>query len=200
MTKINKEKESLLSQELLMGLLRYERETGLFYWIKKPTPTSNNIKAGQVAGTRHHSGYTYVVIGGYHYAAHRLAWLYVYGNFPEGLQPFIDHINGKKDDNRVENLRTSSQSVNCKNAQMYSNNTSGITGVFRHEKTLPSGKLYEAWIAIWNDENGRRRTKTFSIKSLGEEITKQKTVDYRAEQLRLLELNHGIIYSDRHGV
>ncbi len=55
---------------------------------------------------------------------HRLtatAWIDNPNNYP-----IIDHINKNKTDNRVENLRWCTQSINMRNRNIHSNNTSGI--------------------------------------------------------------------------
>jgi hypothetical protein len=64
-------------------------------------------------------------MSGVDYKAHRLIWLMSYGVAPE----FIDHINGVRDDNRLENLRSVSWEENTKNAKRRADNVSGVTGV-----------------------------------------------------------------------
>lgn len=198
MTKINKLKETLLPVMLLKDLLMYEHETGLFYWTKKPSKYAN-IKVGQIAGSLDDHGYFRIAINGHRYQAHRLAWAMVHGDYPNGEQPFIDHINGKRDDNRIDNLRVSSHNGNNRNIRMRSNNTSGINGVHRCEKTTPPGKTHIYWRATWYDENGKGREKNFPVYRLGEEVSKQMAITYRTEQIRLLEVNFEIKYSERHG-
>lgn len=201
MIKINKENETLLSLELLREVLRYEHETGLFYWIKR---TSNRVKLGQTAGTVTKQGYVRIMINGCHYLAHRLAWKYEHGDFPSGEEePFIDHINGIPSDNRIANLRVSSHGANCKNVQKKSNNTSGSNGIYRQkDESVRYGRLYVYyyWLAEWRDKNSKKKTKRFSICKLGEDGAKQAAINYRGEQIHLLELKHGVIYSPRHGL
>jgi len=67
-----------------------------------------------------------IIINKEHYLAHRLAWLYVNGEFPPDQ---IDHINHVRNDNRIKNLRTVSCKENQKNKLMHKNNTSGVIGV-----------------------------------------------------------------------
>jgi hypothetical protein len=50
----------------------------------------------------------------------------MHGYFPEN---FIDHINGKRDDNRIKNLREVSFRCNIRNSKVRNTNTSGVTGV-----------------------------------------------------------------------
>lgn len=107
----------------LHEVLRYEPETGKFYW--KVTRGSNAIE-GQEAGTPTTSGYIAIQVNDKKYRAHRLAWFMTYGEWPL-MQ--IDHINNVKKDNRIENLRDVSQVVNNLNRPLARNNKSGATGV-----------------------------------------------------------------------
>lgn len=58
--------------------------------------------------------------------AHRVAWAIHHGEWPKN----VDHINGKRTDNRIVNLRSVSRSQNQRNMKRNSNNTSGVTGVY----------------------------------------------------------------------
>lgn len=102
--------------------LIYNEETGDFIWKCYRSP--NAIK-GQKAGNINSFGYRKIFVGGRSYAAHRLAWLMVYGYEPEE----VDHINGDKDDNRLCNLRECTRAQNVKNVGLRKDNTSGYKGV-----------------------------------------------------------------------
>ena len=111
-----------LTQERLKELLHYYPETGEFYW----KVGYRQRKVGDLAGYFSSRGYIQIGIDRGLYLAHRLAWLYVYGYFPEhGL----DHINRCKIDNRIYNLREASQSCNMRNSPIRRCNTSGVKGV-----------------------------------------------------------------------
>ena len=112
-----------LTQEALKKILHYNPDSGVFTRI---TRTSNSIKNGDVAGGINANGYHTISVESRRYYAHRLAWLYVKGYFPEKL---IDHINRNKEDNRFCNLRESSYSCNFQNCGIRTNNTSGVVGV-----------------------------------------------------------------------
>lgn len=114
MSKNNLEKQKLVSQDLLKSLFTYDQNTGLF----KRKVALGNASHGSIAGSIHHRGYRYIAINKKDYAAHRLAWLYVYGKWPDNV---IDHVNGKTDDNRIENLRDVSQKENLKNTKFNRN-------------------------------------------------------------------------------
>lgn len=194
--KINQDKESALGQEQLKEMLEYNSTTGEFIWIERKQGRKFRQPAGRIKKS---DGYREIGINGHLHLAHRLAWAYVYGDFPEGEQPFIDHINGKKDDNRIVNLKVSSAGENNKNKGMMSNNTSGVTGVRRREIVDSSGKIYPYWVASWYDKDGKQRQKSFEIERLGEDEARQMAIQYREKQISLLESEHDIIYSERHG-
>lgn len=111
-----------LTQNKLKELLNYDPESGVFSW--KLTPT-NSVKVGASAGSLSH-GYIRIMVDGKHYHAHRLAFLWMEGYFPEND---VDHINRIKDDNRWCNLREVSRSCNIRNTGNPSTNTSGVKGV-----------------------------------------------------------------------
>ena len=112
-----------LTAEQLRSILHYSPETGIFTWKVR---TSNGVKAGDVAGCSSGGGYLRITVLSRLYQAHRLAWLYVYGEWPKGQ---IDHINRIRTDNRIANLREVSHKQNLQNAGKYSHNTSGHSGV-----------------------------------------------------------------------
>lgn len=116
----------MISQAQLKEVLEYNPDTGVFTWIK----VIGTRKVGDVAGTER-NGYIAIGINRKLYKAHRLAYLYMTGNFPEN---FIDHINRIKDDNRWTNLRDATNSQNHANQVKPKNNTSGYRGVCWHKQ------------------------------------------------------------------
>jgi len=81
---------------------------------------------GQVAGCLHKAtGYIHVKIKSKLYKAHRLVFFYHNGYLPE----FVDHIDGDKSNNKIENLRSATKSENALNQKIRSTNTSGFKGV-----------------------------------------------------------------------
>ena len=72
-------------------------------------------------------GYLYCWQDGKRRRHHIVVWEQAYGPVPSGYE--VDHINGKRDDNRLENLRIVTRSENLKNAKTYATNRSGVPGV-----------------------------------------------------------------------
>jgi hypothetical protein len=105
-------------------LFTYDKETGVF----RRAMDRKRWKAGEVAGVTLGLGYIGLSVDGVPYKAHRLAWLYEYGQYPEGD---LDHINGDPSDNRIANLRLTNPSDNNTNKWRAQKNnvSSGILGV-----------------------------------------------------------------------
>jgi len=132
----------MLTQEKLKERLHYDPLTGDFTW---KAIRCTRMRDGSVAGGKNGGGYVHIKINGKKHYAHRLAWLYTHGSFPEN---HIDHINGNTSDNRIENLREATQSQNAMNRIIRVDNKSGFKGVHFDKG---AGK-YKAQIMI----NGKR--------------------------------------------
>lgn len=122
----NKKKEAHLIAARLREVLDYNQRTGLFTWR---VASNGRVSAGSIAGHILRTGYRTIGVDRNHYMAHRLAWLFVTGHWPEGE---LDHRDGNKDNNRFANLRLATRSQNVANVGLRADNTSGVKGVFRH--------------------------------------------------------------------
>jgi hypothetical protein len=112
-----------LTSERLRSLFNYDEETGIFTRLK----SIGKVKSGDVAGHGDGNGYVQFMVDLKKYRAHRLAWLYVVGKWPDGE---IDHINGLHGDNRFSNLRDVSPNTNMENQrQARRTNKLGVQGV-----------------------------------------------------------------------
>jgi hypothetical protein len=116
-----------LSQARLRDLLHYDPDTGFFTWCVSVKGSKGKHKQ---AGTLHRAGYRYIFAFGHKLAEHRLAWLYLYGVLPPHE---IDHINGKRDDNRASNIRLSTRGENAQNRHKHRIGVSGKLGVVWHK-------------------------------------------------------------------
>lgn len=115
-----------LTIDILREFLSYDKDSGEFTWIK--ISTNGRSRPGDIAGTLGTHGYIAISLLRNHYLAHRLAWFFHYGYWPEKQ---IDHINGIRTDNRIENLRHADYSLNAQNARASRRNSStGFLGVF----------------------------------------------------------------------
>lgn len=115
----------MLTQAELKLLLSYDQITGVFTWI---APASRRIFVGMRAGATSNWGYIIIGIRGKRYRANRLAWLYMKGEWPDGL---VDHKNLDKSDNAWINLRLASKAENGFNSKAPITNTTGFKGVYK---------------------------------------------------------------------
>lgn len=129
-------KNDALTQEKLKELMHYDPETGIF--TRRKT-TAMRQKVGEIVGVECKNGYLKCGISNEEYTLHRLAWLYMYGEFPE----IVDHINHNKKDNRIANLRDVDRFGNMKNMSKSKANTSGTTGVcYCKERKMWKAQIY----------------------------------------------------------
>ena len=120
-------KTPAFTAEQLRALVLIDPATGS---ILRKTDNRRGWRVGDVAGSVHHSGYRYLQVLGSRYAAHRLVWYYFMGKWPSHE---IDHINGNRDDNRLENLRDVSGPANRQNLRKpVSGNKSGFLGASKN--------------------------------------------------------------------
>ena len=120
----------ICTQSKLKELFSYDPTTGIF--THKTITTSKRI--GQRGGhLKKSNGYRFLYIDGRYQREHRMAYLYMTGEYPE----VIDHVNGIKDDNRWDNIRNCTQAQNTYNTKTYNTSKLGVKGV----STRPSGNF-----------------------------------------------------------
>ena len=143
----NLAKEAALSLNALRVALRYDPETGHFIRL---TDNSTRCPSGSIAGTLiSTTGYRTIRVCNSRFLAHRLAWFYMYGEWPFE----IDHINHQKDDNRLINLRNSNRSQNMFNSKGRRISKLGIKNIRRKHRNFS--------VHI-SSENGSVYRRTFS--------------------------------------
>ncbi len=134
--------EKLFTPEMVKRLITYNPETGKMIWNARPETMFaasgshsaahrcaiwNAKNAGRPAlEIKMPQGYLQGGIGGHRICAHRVAWAIAKGEWPK---QHIDHINGNRSDNRIENLRDVSPSTNLHNRPAQRNSQSGVKGV-----------------------------------------------------------------------
>ena len=111
-----------ITYEILRENLLYNENTGEFTTIHK----RGRASVGVTVGAKTKDGYIQISIFGSKEYAHRLAWLYKNGEYPKYQ---IDHINGNKEDNRIENLRDVTINENSKNRPKDKHNKNDVVGV-----------------------------------------------------------------------
>lgn len=179
-----------ITPDLLRMLLNYDQITGALTWKERTTGLSkfrpafgspsyctnwNTRFAGEPAFARISVyGYSCGDVLGVPIFAHRVIWAMVHDYWPNR----IDHINGKRDDNRLVNLRDVSATENNRNKCISKANSSGVTGIHWHRRD-------RSWYAIIYD-GGRKR-------HLGSFATKERAIEARKQAERLLRYhpNHG---------
>lgn len=114
-----------LTAERLREVVTYNKTTGVFVWLV----ARGSIKPGSIAGCDDGDGYLVFQIDGVLHKAHRLAWLYVTGEWPEDL---IDHRNRIRSDNRFSNLRQATNQQNLHNRDV--STVAGFYWYKRHAK------------------------------------------------------------------
>ena len=115
----------MITQIYIQSVFKYDN--GQLFWLGNRRGAPKNKPIGSVSG----KGYLACMLDGKHYLVHRLIYLYVHGYMPK----FIDHINGNKKDNSVENLRNVTRSGNQQNMRIaYSSSQSNLLGAFYSKK------------------------------------------------------------------
>ena len=165
-----------LTQQYLKECLDYNSETGKFTWrLDRPdnhfkdwrgkngffSNISPTLEAGHLSPTTKRNPSAYIVIGlsGKLCKAHRLAWLYVNGEWPS---EDIDHIDLNTQNNAISNLQLSVDKLNHRNRAKYTNNSSGVVGVSLHKKTgkwqaegqeIVNGKRVRHYLGLFQELN-----------------------------------------------
>ncbi len=152
----------MLTQAELKTIVNYNQDTGIFTWIKP----RKHVIVGTQAGSLDKDGYLIITINQKSYRAHRLAWFYIYGYFPE----MVDHINGIGTDNRISNLRPANKSQNAMNAKTPITNSTGVKGVYFNKKI----QRYVAAIKVNQKNNYVGKFKTLEEAKIAIELARKK--------------------------
>ena len=163
----------MLTQERVRELFTYEEVTGNLYRNIK----AGNSKIGDIAGCLDtKSGYLKVTVDYKQTMNHRVLWLYVHGYLPK----YIDHINGNRSNNRLENLREASIVENNRNKSISKNNTSGYNGI-----SFDTSR--NKWIVAINFKEGNKHLGRFESLEDAIKVRKAAEIKYGFHE------NHGRI-------
>ena len=167
-----------LTQARLKELLHYDADTGIFTWISQSKHSSYLI--GKEAGyiSKASRKYIGITINGVCklLLAHRLAWLYMTGEFPKNM---IDHIDGNPLNNKFDNLRNANRFENQHNQKLTQRNKSGLKGVSWH-------KISGKWTAQICHKNKKYYLGLFDDKNDAYQVRCQKAIELHKEFV-----NHG---------
>jgi hypothetical protein len=129
--------------EELLKLLRYE--DGVLYWRVR---VAQRCPAGAVTSqSKNSDGYLQVEFKRKKHKTHRLVWQMHFGVIPSGMQ--VDHIDGNRSNNAIENLRLVSAAGNAQNQRQASrNNETGLLGVSRRSNGKWQARIRKDYAAI----------------------------------------------------
>lgn len=127
----------MIAVERLRELLEYDPATGDLIWR---VSRGNGVRGAVAGRVRASDGYRDLGIERKYYMAHRIVWALCKGEMPDGI---LDHIDGDRLNNRIENLRLSDNSLNQANAKPR-RNSSGLKGVTWQK----SNKKWQASIKV----------------------------------------------------
>ena len=169
-----------ITPEMVNEAIDYDPLTGVCIWRERPLnhflngrshKIWNTKYSGKKAGVMNDQGYLTVGICGIRFYIHRIAYALANGEWPEHQ---IDHINGKRDDNRLINLRMATNEQNSQNAKLSKTNSLGLKGVSR----CPNSKTFRAQIY----RNGKlHHLGTFSTKEEAHAAYAKAAIDLRGE-------------------
>jgi hypothetical protein len=171
------------SPSVLRELIDYDPETGALVWRVRDVSFFTDGKKSAIRRMRRwntryagkpalsckgNAGYFSGKIFNRSYFAHRVAWAIYSGAWPEND---IDHINGKRSDNRIANLRTATRQENCKNSAIGIKNTSGTIGVSWNSRDL-------VWVAQVSKNSKQRYIGSFKNKDDAIEARAKANAEY----------------------
>ena len=131
-----------LTAEEVRQLLDYDPSTGELRW----KVSRGRAKAGGIAGSKTSQGYREITVNRQRFFVHRLIWLMTHGRLPKEE---LDHINGQRSDNRLENLRECSRVENLQNLRGKRRNAkTPYMGVIKNSKGRKGQPRWSAAIRV----------------------------------------------------
>lgn len=177
------------SKQFLRECFIYSSDTGELVWRHRPVHHFNSLKAqrrcntlfaGREAGHPHVEGYVVVKLCGLNILTQHVCWVLGTGEYPKDE---LDHINGKRKDNRLVNLRDVTRTLNQKNVKIRKDNVTGTPGV-RPYVCRGKYRYFRAYAAV----SGKQRFKSFK--------TLEAAIEWRNQMVAMdgdYHPNHGRI-------
>ena len=131
-----------LTKEILDERYVFDLKTGV---VTNRIKTAPRTMVGEEAGYLRPDGYRIIQINGRDYKTARIIWFYAHGSWPT----CVDHVNHRRDDNRLINLRNVTNVENCRNRSKSSRNTSGVAGVYWNK----AARKWRAQIVVGGKNN-----------------------------------------------
>ena len=128
--------------EQLEALRLFEYRDGRLYCKAKTNPKSNKVKIGDEIGSLSASEYLRTKINYEEHYIHKIIFLMHHGYTPQ----IVDHIDGDRTNNKIQNLRAVNLSQNQHNRTKSANNTSGFKNVSWCKRT----KKWQVTLAMSN--------------------------------------------------
>jgi hypothetical protein len=179
--------------DLLSRTVYYDESSSTFLRWKEDcgwTGMYFSAKKNEEAGVLCANNKAIVMINKVAYSVNRVVW--VLHNKSVDVNSVIDHIDGNTANNKIENLREVSVAENARNKKKSARNKSNFTGVY-----IKNMKGSDFWTATWQNLDGKKIRKSFSILKYGQEQAKQMAINVRMKAMA--ELNaQGANYTDRH--
>lgn len=148
--------------------LSYNPASGLFTRVYSKT---RKDLVGKIAGAKAVNGYIVIRLKNKDLLAHRLAWIFTYGEIPDGI--FIDHIDGDRSNNAISNLRLCTNNENMQNIKKsHKDNSTGLLGVTKHGNGFLAqislmGKKTSRWFKCKNEAHAFYLSKKREIHEFG---------------------------------
>lgn len=199
--------QNLIIQEEIVKNHKYDSFLGDYIEYDDTSPSclrwkrryklGSTVRVGDVAGSLDElDGYWKVHALGDNFKAHKIVWA-LHNNFEDQVGKHIDHLNGIRSDNRIDNLRLISPEFNARNQGIQKNNKTGVNGVTFNVVRTKCGNFTERYVAT-AALDGKKKTKAFSPFVHGYEEAFRKACEWREKMIA--EFNEqGAGYTERHG-
>lgn len=199
--------QNLIIQEEIIKSYKYDSFIGDYIEYDETSPSclrwkrryklGSTAMVGDVVGSLDElDGYWKVHALGGNFKAHKIVWA-LHNNFTNQDGKHIDHLNGVRSDNRIDNLRLIDPEFNARNQGIQKNNKTGVNGVAFNVVRTKCGNFTERYVAT-AVLNGKKRTKAFSPFVHGYEGAFRKACEWREKMIA--EFNEqGAGYTERHG-